>query len=735
MMQFSSLRRTIGALVCCLFAGGASAVPSSDIHVVDARIFEVSEALVTGVARDDDGVAAVSIAVQDRATGRWLQTDGSWGAVSVRHAADLGARHAIETTWLFRRGLPVGHYQIDAAATSIGGAGEPVADRPVRTFEIVADRAALDPGSRWLTIHFGRVNWGVAGSGVCAPYADPVNGSVFLDEVANFLTDRGYNGEGSVPFGHLSADPSVRSCPNRTVVSASLNDLAMLRDDHGWTFVGDSIGPLPSNPLPRPNMDALTCPDQITNAAASLAELYRLGHVRSWGLYAGANEGMNATIRDAVASRLYTFTRRYSNRENTVARALAGDWAYFRSVIGGFCNDPNAACYDHSVVPAPSGRYVTPDDLLASMIAAPGAWRGVQFYRFVRGANIPSGYPGTPTAPVGSTRETYWDCNGPDARLHWTSREEVYCFADFVNAMETLYADHPDVVSTDAAHVATSWGLGNANHRMPFPVCTTTGGSPPAAAAVSINGLAIAGQTLTGTYSYSDPDDDLEGTSIFRWLRNGVTAIAGATGRTYTIVDADVGATLVFEVTPVAETGDPNGSAVRSLPTATVVAANRNPTVTISSPADGAIFPVGSTITLTAAIADPDGDPVSLTWKVDGSAIVPPWTPPVGNHVIVASAEDSNGARTSDSAEVSVLPPTLSGRSVNNGKTWTAVVRLFAIAGTSTTGTWSQKGSTGSCTVAPKATQCEFALAGIPKKQGSITYTASTGAKVVIVKP
>jgi len=42
--------------------------------------------------------------------------------------------------------------------------------------------------------------------------------------------------------------------------------------------------------------------------------------------------------------------------------------------------------------------------------------------------------------------------------------------------------------------------------------------------------------------------------STFRWLRNGAT-IAGATASTYTLVAADGGASITFEVTPVAATG------------------------------------------------------------------------------------------------------------------------------------------------------------------------------------
>ncbi len=87
----------------------------------------------------------------------------------------------------------------------------------------------------------------------------------------------------------------------------------------------------------------------------------------------------------------------------------------------------------------------------------------------------------------------------------------------------------------------------------------------PVASGVGITGVAEVGQTLMGSYSYSDADDDPEGISTFRWLRDG-TAIAGATGTGYVLTMADVSATITFEVTPVAQTGVSPGAPVVSEP-------------------------------------------------------------------------------------------------------------------------------------------------------------------------
>jgi hypothetical protein len=94
----------------------------------------------------------------------------------------------------------------------------------------------------------------------------------------------------------------------------------------------------------------------------------------------------------------------------------------------------------------------------------------------------------------------------------------------------------------------------------------------PTASSVSITGTAQVGQVLTGHYTYNDANGDLEGTSTYRWLRNGV-AIGGAAAPTYALVAADQGTLIVFEVTPVAATGASPGDAVQSAAVGPVAAA------------------------------------------------------------------------------------------------------------------------------------------------------------------
>ena len=74
----------------------------------------------------------------------------------------------------------------------------------------------------------------------------------------------------------------------------------------------------------------------------------------------------------------------------------------------------------------------------------------------------------------------------------------------------------------------------------------------------------VVGDSLTGNYIYADAENDAEGVSIYRWLRNGAI-IGGATTSTYTLAAADIGQFIIFEVTPVAAIGTATGIAKASV--------------------------------------------------------------------------------------------------------------------------------------------------------------------------
>lgn len=92
--------------------------------------------------------------------------------------------------------------------------------------------------------------------------------------------------------------------------------------------------------------------------------------------------------------------------------------------------------------------------------------------------------------------------------------------------------------------------------------------NPPAATNLAILGNLVVGEQLTADYDFSDPQSDTESGSTFKWYRaddasgSNKAAIVGATTKTYTLVSADAGKFISFEVTP--SDGTNTGDAVES---------------------------------------------------------------------------------------------------------------------------------------------------------------------------
>jgi hypothetical protein len=164
----------------------------------------------------------------------------------------------------------------------------------------------------------------------------------------------------------------------------------------------------------------------------------------------------------------------------------------------------------------------------------------------------------------------------------------------------------------------------------------------PTASAVNITGTPQVGQQLTGHYTYADAEGDLEGTSTFRWLADDV-AIGGAVASTYVLTSNELGKSIRFEVTPVAQTGASPGIAVQSDAVGPVTQAN--PTITASAGSHGSITPSGAVSVANGTdqsfimTADPGYHLGGLV--VDGDPVNPvspyPFTNVTTNHTITAS--------------------------------------------------------------------------------------------------
>lgn len=144
----------------------------------------------------------------------------------------------------------------------------------------------------------------------------------------------------------------------------------------------------------------------------------------------------------------------------------------------------------------------------------------------------------------------------------------------------------------------------------------------PIATSVAIAGATNIGSMLSGSYAYSDADMDAEdiAATALRWLRDGLP-IAGENTANYIVANEDVGATLMFEVTPAALTGVSPGVAVTSPGLPITNAAPTASNVIISGAAA-----IGETLTGSYDYIDADNDleditATALRWLRDGVAI------------------------------------------------------------------------------------------------------------------
>jgi hypothetical protein len=87
---------------------------------------------------------------------------------------------------------------------------------------------------------------------------------------------------------------------------------------------------------------------------------------------------------------------------------------------------------------------------------------------------------------------------------------------------------------------------------------------PPYVYDLFISGDLVVGNEITGNYTYFDPNADLEGESVFQWFVSddpsggNAVSINGAVFQSYTITPDNYGKYLIFQVTPVATTGEPS---------------------------------------------------------------------------------------------------------------------------------------------------------------------------------
>jgi VCBS repeat-containing protein len=174
--------------------------------------------------------------------------------------------------------------------------------------------------------------------------------------------------------------------------------------------------------------------------------------------------------------------------------------------------------------------------------------------------------------------------------------------------------------------------------------------------AVTINGNAAQGETLTAANTLDDADG--LGTVTYQWQRNGVD-IAGATGVSYLLGEIDVGATIDV----VASYLDGHGTSEHVTSSATAEVANVNDApsgkVTISG-----VPQQGETLTAANTLDDADGlGAISYQWQRGGKDIVGATgttytltADDVGNPIdVVASYVDGHGTHEHVASEATAL--------------------------------------------------------------------------------
>jgi hypothetical protein len=137
--------------------------------------------------------------------------------------------------------------------------------------------------------------------------------------------------------------------------------------------------------------------------------------------YPGGGGTMHNARTDAIVNKCFRWLRVYSS----VSNALRPPSPYLvktYSITGGPCVEASAACYTYAQSAGPTHHYTSPASI--TQLLNSSGWSVIQPYRFVTGTH------GTPGA-TGS-----WDCSGANWRTHWTEPPEVYCYTDFLMAID-----------------------------------------------------------------------------------------------------------------------------------------------------------------------------------------------------------------------------------------------------------------------------------------------------------
>jgi regulation of enolase protein 1 (concanavalin A-like superfamily) len=216
------------------------------------------------------------------------------------------------------------------------------------------------------------------------------------------------------------------------------------------------------------------------------------------------------------------------------------------------------------------------------------------------------------------------------------------------------------VVTDNAGATATS---------SPVSVTVTAAANTPPTVSISAPATG-ASYTAPATIAFSATAADTDGTvTRVDFYANGQLRGSDTTGPfTYTWSSVAAG---TYSLTAVAT--DNTGATTTSSPVnVTVNAANKPPTVSISSPATGASYTAPASITISATAADTDGSVARVDFYANGQLLGPDtsspfsfvWSALAGTYSLTAVATDNTGATASSQAvtvtvAIATLPTTV----------------------------------------------------------------------------
>ncbi|WP_298147507.1 T9SS sorting signal type C domain-containing protein [Flavobacterium sp.] len=179
-----------------------------------------------------------------------------------------------------------------------------------------------------------------------------------------------------------------------------------------------------------------------------------------------------------------------------------------------------------------------------------------------------------------STNGTSWTSCGPDFVTSFTADADNTGYTVAPGATTSVsnkvFTPAAPISNGQAFYFAWRYSVSTGSTTSNAPLLTvdnvsitanaTAANNAPSATNVAFTGSLFVGQTLTGSYTYNDVENNPEGASTFRWYRadnaSGLNeaAINGANSSTYTLTNNEIGKFIRFSVTPISTEGTQNGS-------------------------------------------------------------------------------------------------------------------------------------------------------------------------------